>query len=58
MPQTIPAGLYLIPDGGRPEPRAITRPKPPAFHFSPVFSPDGRRLAYASCDTPGLILPC
>ena len=47
------AGIYLIPiDGG--EPRAITRPRSPTFHFSPVFSPDGRRIAYASCDTPGL----
>jgi eukaryotic-like serine/threonine-protein kinase len=42
------AGLYLIPIEGGPA-RAITRPKPPAFHFSPVFSPDGRRVAYASC---------
>ena len=42
------AGLYLIPIEGGPA-RAITRPKPPAFHFSPVFSPDGRRVVYASC---------
>ena len=47
------AGLYLIPIEGGPA-RAITRPKPPTFHFSPVFSPDGRRMAYASCDTRGL----
>ena len=47
------AGLYLIPIDGGPA-RAITRPKPPTFHFSPVFSPDGRRMAYASCDTRGL----
>ena len=47
------AGIYLIPiEGG--EPRAITRPKAPTFHFSPMFSPDGRRVAYDSCDTPGL----
>jgi Tol biopolymer transport system component/DNA-binding winged helix-turn-helix (wHTH) protein len=41
------AGLYLIPIEGGPA-RAITRPKPPAFHFSPVFSPDGRRVVYVS----------
>ena len=50
---SAPAGVYLIPlEGG--ELRAVTRPKRPTFDFSPVFSPDGRRLAYASCDTPGL----
>ena len=42
-----PAGLYLIPSKAA-RPRAITRPNPPTFHFSPVFSPDGRRMAYAS----------
>ena len=47
------AGLYLIPIDGGPA-RAITRPKSPTFHFSPMFSPDGRRMAYASCDTRGL----
>jgi Tol biopolymer transport system component/DNA-binding winged helix-turn-helix (wHTH) protein len=47
------AGLYLVPIDGGPA-RAITRPKSPTFHFSPVFSPDGRRMAYASCDTRGL----
>ena len=47
------AGLYLIPIEGGPA-RAITRPKPPSFHFSPVFSPDGRRMAYVSCDTRGI----
>jgi Tol biopolymer transport system component/DNA-binding winged helix-turn-helix (wHTH) protein len=47
------AGIYLIPiDGG--EPRAMTRPASPAFDFSPAFSPDGRRVAYASCESPGL----
>jgi eukaryotic-like serine/threonine-protein kinase len=51
-----PAGIYVIPvEAG--EPRAITRPKPPTFDFSPAFSPDGRHLAYASCDTPGAFLP-
>jgi Tol biopolymer transport system component len=56
LPAEAPAGLHLIPvEGG--EPRAITRPKRPTFDFSPAFSPDGRHLAYASCDTPGLFLP-
>jgi len=41
-------GIYLIPVFGG-EPRAITRTKPPAWHFSPAFSPDGHRIAYASC---------
>jgi Tol biopolymer transport system component len=51
-----PAGIHLIPlEGG--EPRAITRPPPPSFDFSPAFSPDGLHLAYASCETPGLFLP-
>ena len=34
--------------------RAITRPRRPAFHFSPVFSPDGHHVTYAACDAPGL----
>ena len=47
------AGIVLIPiDGG--EVRAITRPRRPAFHFSPVFSPDGHHVTYAACDAPGL----
>jgi Tol biopolymer transport system component len=38
----------LIPvDGG--EPRGITRPRAPGVDQSPAFSPDGHRLAYASC---------
>jgi Tol biopolymer transport system component/DNA-binding winged helix-turn-helix (wHTH) protein len=42
-------GVYLIPvDGG--EPRAITRPEGGRADQSPVFSPDGHRLAYAACD--------
>jgi Tol biopolymer transport system component/DNA-binding winged helix-turn-helix (wHTH) protein len=41
-------GIHLIPlQGG--EPRAITRPKTPGTDRSPAFSPDGHRLAYASC---------
>lgn len=42
------AGIYLIPVEGGP-PRLLTRPKRPAFDFSPAFSPNGRRMAYASC---------
>ena len=41
-------GIYLIPVQGG-EPRHIVRSKPPASDFAPAFSPDGRRLAYASC---------
>ena len=41
-------GIYLIPVQGG-EPRAITRPRAPGVDQSPAFSPDGRRLAYASC---------
>jgi Tol biopolymer transport system component/DNA-binding winged helix-turn-helix (wHTH) protein len=47
------AGIYLIPvEGG--DARPITRPKPPTLHFSPIFSPDGRRVAFASCESPGI----
>jgi Tol biopolymer transport system component/DNA-binding winged helix-turn-helix (wHTH) protein len=42
-------GIHLIPlDGG--EPRAITRPEGTRADQSAIFSPDGHRLAYASCD--------
>jgi Tol biopolymer transport system component/DNA-binding winged helix-turn-helix (wHTH) protein len=42
------SAIWLIPvDGGNP--RAITHATPPAVNSSPSFSPDGRRLAYASC---------
>jgi Tol biopolymer transport system component/predicted Ser/Thr protein kinase len=44
-----PGGIYLIPLTGG-EPRAVTSPKPPAFDLVPSFSPDGRALAYASCE--------
>ena len=41
-------GLYLIPvEIG--EPRALTRAVAPANDAWPAFSPDGRHLAYASC---------
>jgi Tol biopolymer transport system component/DNA-binding winged helix-turn-helix (wHTH) protein len=45
-------GIYVIPVSGG-EPRALTRTKRPAWHFSPAFSPDGRRIAYASCTLSG-----
>ncbi len=49
-------GLYLIPvEAG--EPRAITRPAPPSFDLAPVFSADGRRLAYLACGSIGVFLP-
>jgi Tol biopolymer transport system component len=31
------------------EPRPVTEPTHPTFDFSPAFSPDARRIAYASC---------
>ena len=50
-------GIHLIPVASG-EPRAVTFPKPPAFDVDPAFSPDGRALAYASCEgaeqAPGL----
>jgi Tol biopolymer transport system component len=48
--QDVPGagGINLVPVGGG-QPRPITSPKPPAFDRDPAFSPDGRRLAYASC---------
>jgi Tol biopolymer transport system component len=42
-------GIHLIPVQGG-EPRAITRPRTPGTDQSPAFSPDGHRLAYASCE--------
>ena len=41
-------GIYLIPLGAG-EPRPITRAPPSGDDKAPAFSPDGRRLAYASC---------
>ena len=52
----VVTGLYLIPvEAG--EPRAITRPTPPAFDLAPTFSADGRRLAYLACGSIGVFLP-
>jgi eukaryotic-like serine/threonine-protein kinase len=44
-----PGGIYLISVASG-EPRAVTFPRPPAFDVAPAFSPDGRALAYASCE--------
>ena len=42
------SALWLIPlDGG--DPRPLAHVTPPAVNGSPSFSPDGHRLAYASC---------
>ena len=46
---TPPGGIYLISVASG-ETRAVTFPKPPAFDVDPAFSPDGRALAYASCE--------
>lgn len=47
------SGIYVFPrEGG--EPRAITLTKAPSVDLSPAFSPDGRRLAYASCALSGV----
>jgi Tol biopolymer transport system component/DNA-binding winged helix-turn-helix (wHTH) protein len=40
--------IYLIPVVAG-EPRPLTRPEGHRNDWSPAFSPDGRRLAYASC---------
>jgi Tol biopolymer transport system component len=45
---TDSAGIYLVPTHGG-EPRPLTHPVPPLQDFAPSFSPDGHRLAYASC---------
>jgi Tol biopolymer transport system component len=46
-------GLFLLPLNGG-EPRPITRPVPRQLDYGPAFSPDGRRIAYASCEEPVL----
>ena len=43
--------IYLIPLLAG-EPRPLTKPPAGANDWSPAFSPDGRRLAYASCGDP------
>jgi Tol biopolymer transport system component len=41
--------IHLLPAGGG-EPRAVTFPTAPEFDWQPAFSPDGRSLAYTSCE--------
>ena len=47
---TESTGIYLVPTQGG-EPRRLTQATAPADDRAPAFSPDGRRLAYASCST-------
>jgi len=55
--ETTPQGIYLIPaEGG--EPRALTFPKPPLRHQFPAFSPDGQKLAYATCNDAVVYATC
>ncbi len=42
------SGVHLLPASGG-EPIAVTSPSPGSWEVAPAFSPDGRRLAYASC---------
>ena len=44
-----PRGIHLI-SAATGTTRAVTFPKPPAVDVDPAFSPDGRALAYASCE--------
>jgi serine/threonine protein kinase len=43
-----PRGIRLV-DVSSGEIRSVTAPTEPAYDTQPAFSPDGRRLAYASC---------
>jgi Tol biopolymer transport system component/DNA-binding winged helix-turn-helix (wHTH) protein len=38
------------------EGRPLTFPKSPATDYCPAFSPDGRSLAYATCEYPGTLM--
>ena len=50
-------GIYLVPlEGGTP--RLLARPQPLGDDGAPAFSPDGRRVAYASCVTRLPPSPC
>jgi Tol biopolymer transport system component/DNA-binding winged helix-turn-helix (wHTH) protein len=50
-------GIQLVAVGGG-EVRALTSPAPPAVDTNPAFSPDGRSLAYATCDDAGMVSGC
>ncbi len=50
-------GIQLLIVDGR-EGRTLTFPRPPAADLEPAFSPDGRALAYASCDDPAMASSC
>jgi Tol biopolymer transport system component len=45
-------GIHLLPASGG-APRALTFPSPPTFDQTPALSPDGRSLAYFSCEAVG-----
>jgi Tol biopolymer transport system component len=51
------SGIYAFPLSGG-EPRRLTAPGFPAIDWMPDVSPDGRRLAYASCQDPALRSSC
>jgi eukaryotic-like serine/threonine-protein kinase len=44
----LPRGIRIV-DVSSGETRSITAPTAPTFHIYPALSPDGHRLAYASC---------
>jgi eukaryotic-like serine/threonine-protein kinase len=50
-------GVWLVPVQGG-EPRRVTEPQPEGNDRAPAFSPDGLRLAYASCVTRLPPSPC
>jgi Tol biopolymer transport system component len=51
------AGIFAFPVSGG-EPRRLTAPGSPAIDWMPDVSPDGRRLAYASCQDPASRSTC
>ncbi|HUL79895.1 MAG TPA: protein kinase [Vicinamibacteria bacterium] len=52
-----PRGIHLIPAGGG-ESRPLTSPKATAYDTDVAFSPDGRALAYASCEGASTVPTC
>ncbi|HUL77493.1 MAG TPA: protein kinase [Vicinamibacteria bacterium] len=48
MKSDLPRGIRLV-DVSSGETRSVTAPTEPTYHSGPTLSPDGRRLAYASC---------